>query len=108
MRLGVISSRTLEYHALWFQALAKRVDLHRESSTHSILAAAGGGRAFAFDSSHELASLKAPLSEALRRLACAPELLGAADPVAYAPYQANAVARRFGIIFDRLAAERSG
>ena len=81
---------------------------HRASSAHAILAAAGGGRAFAFDSSHELASLEAPLAEALRSLACAPELFGAADPAAYAPYHASAIARRFGSIFDRLAAERAG
>ena len=81
---------------------------HRASSAHAILTAAGGGRAFAFDSCDELASLEAPLAEALRSLACAPELFGTADPAAYAPYQARAVARRFGSIFDRLAAERSG
>ena len=81
---------------------------HRASSAHAILTAAGGGRAFAFDSSHELASLEAPLAEALRSLACAPELFGSADPAAYAPYQAREVARRFGSIFDRLAAERAG
>jgi len=81
---------------------------HRASSTHAILAAAGGGRAFAFNSSDELASIEAPLAEALRCLACTPELLGTADPAAYAPYQASVVARRFGSIFDRLTAERSG
>ena len=80
---------------------------HRASSAHAILAAAGGGRAFAFDSSHELASLEAPLAEALRNLACAPEVFGAADPAAYAHYHANAIARQFGGIFDRLAAERA-
>ena len=81
---------------------------HRASSAHAILAAAGGGRAFAFNSSDELASIEVPLAEALRCLACTPELFGTADPAAYAPYQASVVARRFGSIFDRLAAERSG
>ena len=81
---------------------------HRASSAHAILTAAGGGRPFAFDSCHELASLEAPLSEALRTLASAPELFGAAEPAFYAPYQARAIAARFGSIFDRLTAERAG
>ena len=69
---------------------------HRASSAHAILAAAGGGRAFAFESTDELASLEAPLAEALRTLACAPEAFGAADPATYARYHANAIARQFG------------
>lgn len=80
---------------------------HRASSAHAILAAAGGGLSFAFDSPQELAGLEAPLAEALRNLALTPESHGAADPAAYAPYQASAIARRFASIFDRLSVRHS-
>jgi hypothetical protein len=79
---------------------------HRASSSHAILSAAGGGRSLAFSTLHELAALEAPLSEALRCIAIAPDSWGTVDPLAYAPYQARATARRFADIFDRLAAER--
>jgi hypothetical protein len=78
---------------------------HRASSAHAILTAAGGGRSFAFASSEELAALEAPLADGLRTLAAAPASLGHADPAAYAPYEARAIACRFAAIFDQLAAE---
>jgi glycosyl transferase family 4 len=79
---------------------------HRASSAHAILTAAGGGRAFAFAGPEELAALEAPLADALRTLAAAPESLGGVDPSAYAPYEARAIACRFAGIFDRFAAKR--
>jgi hypothetical protein len=78
---------------------------HGASSAHAILTAAGGGRAFAFAASEELAALEAPLADGLRTLATAPESLGRVDPSAYAPYEARAIACRFGAIFDNLTAE---
>jgi len=78
---------------------------HRASSAHAIVSAAGGGRAFAFDSDAELASLEGPLAEALHSLAYAPELFGAADPAVYASYRAEAIASHFAEIFDRLDKE---
>jgi hypothetical protein len=77
---------------------------HRASSAHSILSNAGGGRAFAFETLAELAALEAPLAEGLRTLAGAPASLGHIDPSAYAPYEARAIASRFGYIFDSLNA----
>jgi hypothetical protein len=79
---------------------------HRASSAHAILTAAGGGRAFAFATLEELAELEGLLAEGLRTLAAAPESLGRADPSAYAPYEARAIACRFAGIFDRFAATR--
>jgi hypothetical protein len=73
---------------------------HRASSAHAILAAAGGGQAFAFATSEELAALETPLVHGLRTLAAAPESLGHADPSAYAPYEARAIAHRFADVFD--------
>ncbi len=80
---------------------------HRASSSHDILSTAGGGRAFAFSSMQELKSLELPLAEALHMLVCTPEIFGTANPGACATYHAAAIARRFGNIFDRLAAERA-
>jgi hypothetical protein len=77
---------------------------HRASSAHAILAAAGGGRAFAFATPQELAALEASLADGLRTLAGAPVSLGRVDPNAYAPYEARAIARRFADIFDTLNA----
>jgi hypothetical protein len=77
---------------------------HRGSSAHAILAAAGGGRTFAFATPEELAALEAPLAEGLRTLAAAPKSLGRVAPSAYAPYEARAMARRFADIFDSLNA----
>ena len=81
---------------------------HRASSAHAILSAAGGGCALAFTTHDDLSSLEPQLAEALRTLALSPEILGTADPAAYAPYEARAIAKRFAGIFDRLAAERAG
>jgi hypothetical protein len=78
---------------------------HRASSAHAILAAAGGGQAFAFATPQELVGLEAPLADGLRTLAAAPESLGRIDPSAYAPHEARAVARRFAGIFDSLNAD---
>jgi hypothetical protein len=78
---------------------------HSASSAHSILSATGGGRAFAFATPAELSALEAPLAEALRTLAIAPESFGVVDRAAYAPFEARAVAERFGSIFDRLSTE---
>jgi hypothetical protein len=76
---------------------------HKASSAHKILSAAGGGVALAFSDAEGLAALGHPLREALYTLATAAASLGAADPSAYAPYEARATAQRFGDIFDGLA-----
>ena len=78
---------------------------HRASSAHYILSAAGGGFSFCFDTAEELDRLVPVLAAALTRLATAPGDLGRADPTAYAPYTADAVAGRFAFIFDQLSRE---
>ena len=82
--------------------------LHRASSAHAILSAAGGGRALAFGTKDELAAVEGPLANGLRTLALNPETLGVANPAAYAAYEARTIAARFAEIFDRMAAQRLG
>jgi len=76
---------------------------HAMSSAHAILARAGGGLTFAFSTTEELAALTPALADGLRALALCPERLGCADPAAYAPYEAHAIAGRYAGIFDSLA-----
>lgn len=78
---------------------------HRASSAHQILSKAGGGLTFAFADQNELAALEQTLADGLRILASAPDTLGRADPAAYAPYEASAVAREYAKIFDRIVNE---
>lgn len=77
---------------------------HRASSAHAILSSTGGGAALAFETADELCALEAPLTEVLRTLSTSPQTLGRADPKAYAQYGACNIARRFGSVFDSLAA----
>jgi hypothetical protein len=79
---------------------------HRASSSHAILSAAGGGRAFAFDNQNELEALETSLMQALQDLAFSPELLGTVSPQAYAPFEARTIAASFARILDSLAAPR--
>lgn len=79
---------------------------HASSSAHSILAAAGGGRAFSFASSEELEALTPAISHALMTLAEHPEKFGRADQAAYAHYTAHATTGRFAALFDTLSQTR--
>lgn len=76
---------------------------HAASSAHQILSAAGGGAAFAFSNPEELSALEGQLADALQTLASAPETFGPADPAAYAPYTAHAVAGDYARLFDAIA-----
>ena len=75
---------------------------HRNSSAHKILSRAGGGIALAFSSSAELAGLGDRICDALVRLVMSPDSLGRADPAAYAPYEAKAIAAKYAEIFNGL------
>jgi hypothetical protein len=79
---------------------------HARSSSHEILSAAGGGISLAFETNEELAGLSNELGAALVRIVTDPNALGRADPAAYAPYTAGAIAAKFAAIFDRVAAEK--
>jgi hypothetical protein len=76
---------------------------HARSSAHQILVQAGGGVALGFEDAEALSALSGDIAEGLRRLASEPASLGRADPHAYAPYTAHAVAGRFAAIFNDLA-----
>lgn len=82
--------------------------LHESSSAHAILTKAGGGAALSFASATDLDGLEVRLAEALAALATNPEAMGRADPAAYADYTAEAVAKTYGGIFDKLSAESRG
>ena len=79
---------------------------HRMSSSHEILARAGGGLAFAFQTFDELETLVPAIAEGLERLATNPGAFGRADPAAYAPFTAHAVAGQFAEVFDRAVQRR--
>ena len=73
---------------------------HRASSSHAILQAAGGGRAFSFADPDELRALAGPLRDALARLASDPQAFGRCDAAAYAPFTADGVSRAFASVLD--------
>lgn len=75
---------------------------HRASSAHQILAEAGGGIALAFAGTQELAALELPIAKALEKLATEPLSLGKVDARAYQPFEARAIARQYGAVFDAL------
>ena len=77
---------------------------HSASSAHQILLHAGGGVAVDFSDSVELEARRPVLTDALRRLVCAPEQFGRANPAAYEPYSARNVAKRFAEVLDGLVA----
>jgi hypothetical protein len=76
---------------------------HCASSAHALLAKSGGGKAFAFETAEELASLEPSLAESLRDLALYPDKLGTINSASYAPFEAKNIARRFANVFDLLA-----
>lgn len=77
---------------------------HRLSSSHEILTKTGGGIALSFNGKDDLVALEQSIVDALVRLVAAPESVGRADPSAYAPYEACAVAARYAAIFERINA----
>jgi hypothetical protein len=74
---------------------------HSASSAHRILSNAGGGRSFGFADHQELQGQEASIAATLSLFAT-PEAFGRADPASYAPYEASAIASRFGQIFSSL------
>jgi hypothetical protein len=74
---------------------------HRMSSSHEILTRAGGGLTFAFETPDELETLVSAIANGLEYLASNPDTLGKADPKAYAPFTAQAVACEFANVFER-------
>jgi glycosyltransferase involved in cell wall biosynthesis len=74
---------------------------HRASSSHRILSSAGGGIALSFNDEEDLRALVPAIAQALCTLAVAPDQLGCADPRAYAPYEARAVAEKYADVFRK-------
>jgi glycosyltransferase involved in cell wall biosynthesis len=77
---------------------------HRASSSHAILAAAGGGFAHAFDDGVASEHLVSELSGSLRALMLERDRIRPAVRAVYAPFEAPAIAKHFADIFDRVAA----
>jgi Glycosyl transferase 4-like domain len=73
---------------------------HCASSSHAILSAAGGGFTHTFGDGRREEEVVADLAASMWRLVVEPERLGRADPAAYAPFEARAVARRYADIFE--------
>jgi hypothetical protein len=77
---------------------------HEASSAHAILSAAGGGVALALPGEGQGdEALSNAVAEALVRLCDAPGSLGRADPQAYAPFTAAAIAGSYAALFETLA-----
>jgi len=81
--------------------------VHKASSAHEILSAAGGGRALAFATEAELAALTTRIDEALHDLATRPEIFGTSDEASYEPYTARSVAGQFAQVFDRVCGDKT-
>jgi hypothetical protein len=79
---------------------------HARSSAHAILSAAGGGRALAFETAEEFETAHGLLAAGLAELAETPDRFAAADPCAYAPFTAHAIAGGFADIFERASGDR--
>ena len=79
---------------------------HRMSSSHEILSRAGGGLALAFETANQLEALVPNIAEGLERLIRNPDAFGHANPAAYAPFTAHAIAGRFADVFERAAQRR--
>lgn len=75
---------------------------HEASSSHSILASAGGGFAHAYSPNRPGSEMIADLADSLRHLVESPHGLGRIDPAVCAPYEAKAIAERFAGIFSDL------
>lgn len=73
---------------------------HRMSSSHEILARAGGGLALTFETPNELDALIPAIAKGLERLASNPDVFGHADPSTYEQFTACAVARQFANVFE--------
>ncbi len=78
---------------------------HSASTAHAILSGAGGGAAIAFSDHAELQTTSPTLAEALRALAIAPGAFGAAKAESIAHYTADAIAKRFAGIFDKVSGQ---
>lgn len=76
---------------------------HRASSSHDILAKAGGGLSFAFVDRTELEALVPALANAFLRLVVNGRDFEAAGRSAYGNYCADSIAAKFAAIFDRVA-----
>ena len=76
---------------------------HAQSSSHYILARSGGGATFAFTDPSQLSSLTPEIEKAIARMVENPTSFGKANPAAYAPYTAHAIAGAFADVFGAVA-----
>jgi hypothetical protein len=77
---------------------------HKASSAYDILHRSCGARVFGFETIDDLASQVPAIAAAICDLAVCPDSAGKVRPEVIAPYQADAVAKRFASIFTQVAA----
>lgn len=76
--------------------------LRPESSAHAVCRSAGGGICLTFASHDTIGEVVPQVADAIARLVTAPRSFGRASPAAYAPFEASAIAARYGRILDGL------
>ena len=79
---------------------------HPASSAHSVLSAAGGGYAFAYEGDKHAPELEEAMADALATMVGLNRSLKGANPSASLPFEARSIAGTFAAIFDRLASEK--
>jgi hypothetical protein len=75
---------------------------HEASEAHALLTRAGGGLALGFACKAGLPALTPKLTDAIARLVRRTPAIGAPRREVYAPFEASAIAARYGAIFERL------
>jgi hypothetical protein len=75
---------------------------HEASEAHALLTRAGGGLALSFAGKTGLLGLTPRVADAIARLVRRTPSLGAPRQEVYAPFEASAIAARYGAIFERL------
>ena len=80
---------------------------HRASGSHAVLKSSGGGLTLTFETDRDLEALEDDIANCLRILVMEPDRLGRADPAAWAPFTAQAIASGFAEIFNHVASRAS-
>lgn len=75
---------------------------HPQSSAHHILTEAGGGIAMTFKPDRTQSEIGQCISDSLERLIIRSKSIGSINPASYAEYTADAVSKKFSIIFERV------
>ena len=79
----------------------------RQRFPHAVLKSSGGGLTLTFETDRDLETLEDDIANCLRILVMEPDRLGRADPAAWAPFTAQAIASGFAEIFNHVASRAS-